>query len=476
MSTAPSSLRHLTSGEPAGRTPAGAAISRRSSVALAVPAALLFGALAATFPALAIAIGALVVLGLALAFAPFLALAASTISGSVAPEFLEPLEPLWSALYRGHRLVILAAVIAMLVHRGFRDHAPPPTVAAYAVVLVFTFTLAARPPGLSPDKSIFALLTLNIGWLASQIRWRSAERITVLKVVSAVPLVSVLVGFVLSAAGLHLVHSVDYTGVARLHGAGIAAYLALAAAGGAAAAVLLYRLGRTRAGISFVLINLVIVALTATRGGVIATLILLVPFALTLVLSGGPTASQVAVRILAGMCAASFVVVAVLPPLVARSFHAGQAGFESSGRTEAWSYFLGETKGSEAFGRGLGSAVLLAQAADDLPGDFRGVHNDVLRIFIECGFIGGLLVVVAVARTLRAVYRQTATALRPDLLALFIAFLFYSFVDNTLSTFQFFLPLGLVLSVYSSAQHSSDDEEEAERRDESPLVHQVPRG
>ena len=438
-------------------------------MALAVPTALLLGALAAFSPALAIAIGALVGLALALVLAPFLTVAASTITGSIAPEFLEPLETLWSALYRGHRLVILAAVIAMLVHRGFRDHAPPPTVAAYAVVLVFTFTLAARPAGLSPDKSIFALLTLNIGWLASQIRWRFAERITILKVVAAVPLVSVVLGFVLSAAGLHLVHSVDYTGVPRLHGAGIAAYLALAATGGAAAAVLLYRLGRKRAGISFVLTNLVIVALTATRGGVMATLILLVPFGLTIVLSGGPTANQLALRIFAGMCVAFVVVAFFLPPLVARSFHAGQEGFESSGRTEAWSYFLDETKGRAAFGRGLGSAVLLAEATD-LPGDFRGVHNDVLRVFVECGFVGGLIVVFAVARTLQAVYKQTASALRADVLALFVAFLFYSFVDNTLSTFQFFLPLGLVLSVYSSTERSSD-EDEVGRRDVSSLHH-----
>ncbi len=430
-------------------------MARSVLVGSAVLGSLLAGAAAAYSPVVAGVVGGLALAAVALVFAPFFSLGVGVLSGSVSPEFLSPLEPYWSALYRGHRLLILLTIFALLAHRGLRDAKPPPTIAAYGVVLLLTFTLAAPPQGLSPDKALFALLTLNIGWLATHIRWHDEERHRILQFVATVPLVSVATGFALEAGGVHLSRSVDYTGVPRLHGAGIAAYLALMATGGAAASVLLYRLGRRRMGVSLVLSNFVIVALTATRGGVLATAILLVPFAVTVALRGDLPVGQVAFRALGALVLFVAVAIFFVPPLLARSFHSGEAGFESSGRIEAWSYFLDQTKGHAAFGRGLGSAVLLAEAAEDLPGDFRGVHNDVLRLYVECGVVGGALIVLAVALVLRRAYQLTPRALRGDLLALLAAFLFYSFVDNTLSTFQFFLPLGLVLGVYASLGTSS---------------------
>ena len=415
--------------------------------ALALAAAVV-GGLAAAAPLLALVLGAGVGLAVAVAVAPILSLALATLSIAVSPEFFAPLAHLESAFIRGHRLVIIVAVLALLAHRGAAGGRLPITLYGYGVVLVLSFTFATPPASYNVEKAIFALLTLNIGWLASRIRWTEVEATRILTAIGWVPLVSVMAGVGLQVLGLHEFTTVEYTGVSRLQGASIAAHLALMAVGGTAASLLLYRLTGRRGLLLLAVADFAVVASTRTRGAIVAAALILLPTVWRGLVSQRSSRSGTATRWLTGLVLATIGLLLYVPPLIDRTFNADRR-FDNSGRAEAWNYFLDEASENIWFGRGIGSAAILGEEANTR-GDFRGVHNDVLRAVVEGGVVGATVVFGSVAMLLREAYRRTRRDLRADLRALIIAFMLYAVVDNVVSTFHFFLAFGLMLRVYSS--------------------------
>ena len=218
-------------------------------VAVGIGGAVVLGLAAGIHPLLGVALAAAVVLAVVSVRHPAFALWAALVSTVFAPQYYEALLGQGSAIARGHRLLVLAALAPILLARGLRDRVVPLPVLAYLALLGLTFTGVDRHPGLTVSKAGFALTSLAIGWLATQIRWRRSEAETTLLVIAFLPVLSVALGVVLEAAGIHPLQMAEYTGVQRLQGATIPAYFGfLAAAGSAGATALLLLPGASAAG------------------------------------------------------------------------------------------------------------------------------------------------------------------------------------------------------------------------------------
>jgi preprotein translocase subunit SecF len=74
-----------------------------------------------------------------------------------------------------------------------------------------------------------------------------------------------------------------------------------------------------------------------------------------------------------------------------------------------------------------------------------------VRLFVEGGWLGLVLVVGAVAVHLGSHLRRTPRHVRAGAITLVVVFAAYSAVDNTISNFHFFLPFGLLVGIYSMA-------------------------
>lgn len=427
--------------------------------ALGVLAAIALALVAATHPLAALGLALLLLLAVAATARPALSVAVAIATMALAPEYYESLAAHGSAITRAHRLLVLASLTPLLASRGLRSRLVPAPVIAYGLLLVLTYTVVDRQDGLTPTKSAFALATLTVGWLASQLRWRRPEARAVLLLLTALPVLSVGTGMLLAAAGVHPLHMAEYTGVDRLQGATIPAYLGFLAVAGSAAGTALLLLRRAAGGarrrdvpwVSVgILASIVIAGLSGTRGALIASVVVASPVPLRMVRRARRGSRLV--RICALAVAATIGVIGITPMLVERTKTDERTGaLDTSGRAEAWSFYLDQTSDDRELGRGLGAGPVIGEAGYGvLRGDFRGTHNEYVRLYVEGGWVGSALVIGAIALHLRHHLARTPSDVRAGAAALVVAFAAYSIVDNTVSTFQFFLPFGLLVGIYSA--------------------------
>ena len=385
-------------------------------VAVGLGGAVVLGLAAGLHPLLGVALAAAVVLAVVSVRRPAFALWAALVSTVFAPQYYEALLGQGSAITRGHRLVVLAALAPILLARGLRDRVVPLPVLAYLALLGLTFTGVDRHPGLTFAKAGFALTSLAIGWLATQIRWRRSEAETTLLVIAFLPVLSVVLGGVLDAAGIHPLHMAEYTGVQRLQGASIPAYFGfLAAAGSAGATALLLLPGasptgnRRRVGwaVLAIVASVVCAGLSSTRGALIATVVIASPVAVRLVRMARREARARRAFVIGALALAGLV--AVLPTLIERTKTSStNDDLDTSGRAEAWTFYVDAMDGAVLAGKGIGAGPVIGEASFGLlRGDFRGTHNEYVRLFVEGGWVGVVLVVGAAAVHLRSHVRRT---------------------------------------------------------------------
>ena len=157
-------------------------------------------------------------------------------------------------------------------------------------------------------------------------------------------------------------------------------------------------------------------------------------------------------------------VLIVLAPVVARRTttdrsnpNTSRESFNSNGRFEAWAEFYRLAEANRFFGRGLGSGPITH--IEEV--GFTAQHNEYLRMYLEGGYVGTLLVLAGIGGTLVLVVRAAPKAVRADLLALAAAFAWFSVTDNTLSTPHFIVPfavlLGGVASITTAPRRGPDD-------------------
>ena len=132
--------------------------------------------------------------------------------------------------------------------------------------------------------------------------------------------------------------------------------------------------------------------------------------------------------------------------IILRSISGG-GGLNTSGRFEAWSYYLNAGKSNRVFGLGLGAIKIIEGV--DVNNSFTAAHNEYLRFFVETGAVGFLLIFISFITVFYKLLKNNILKNKKFLLmALIVAFVVFSATDNTISAVQFWVPfcwyLGLI--------------------------------
>ncbi len=405
------------------------------------------------FMAIALALG-FVAVTLRAPLVPFLVALASL---AITFEFLPNLVPHASTAYRGHRLLIILMAVPLIASRGFDRRRLPLVAITSVVLLIVGAAFATAPVELARATQISATIEVVAIWIIAQLAWRHSDVVPTATVIAALAPISVALGYVLQVLGWTTELRAEFTGVNRLQGASIPAFLALMATVGVGAAVLLIRIGLDRRGWVLLIADAAIASLTVTRGALIAIVIIALPVIARTLWNRSGAASPAAslVRLIVAVAVIGIAISAIAPRIGARADQGTDAASFTSGRAVAWSYFLDEASHNPVFGRGIGVISVLGVKNVDLKGNFTGAHNEYLRIYVESGIVGAVLMLTAMIVTIGQRYRDTAGWLRIDMAALILATAIYAGTDNNLN-FQYGIPFVCLLGLYPAARRLTD--------------------
>jgi teichuronic acid biosynthesis protein TuaE len=442
----------LTRPSPAARWRLGAL-----AVVAAATAAAPVGVAAVRAPeAGALAVGALILAG-AISRAPALMFGFALLTLAFTPEHLgESLAPLnRPELQKG---LLYAALLAMALIRGVDRRLILP-VLAYLGLAALSWLHDELTPGLNASQMASTFVTLTLAWIALAVKWDWERDARYLKVAAFIAPACVAAGVVLDVAGLHSMwkEPTAFDVSWRLRGASIAAQLAMMALASCVAAYVCHRLTGWRAARWLVPLNALILALTLTRGTAAALGIAAIVPALRFALAPMPYRRAAAVaRLGAVLALVGVVAVTLVPALKERNaggrYYAGVGTFQdpTSGRKDAWKETYAIAKQSPLFGHGLGAGPVTKIQE----GGFLAQHNEYLRLFLEGGYVGGGLVLLAMVLVVSMSIARAPPFIRLDLAGVAVAWAGLSYYDNTLTSINLTVPLCLVLGIVASRRRA----------------------
>ena len=351
------------------------------------------------------------------------------------------------------KLFLYACTVPLLLSRGIDRRRCAPLI-GYVVVTILTEAFGTRLPGLTISQTAASLATLSLGWLVFAIRWDWRRDYRLLKALASVPVVSVVLGVTLQAMGvLPLFRD---TSPPRLEGATIAAWLGAFGVCAVLACLVLYRRSHWKWAASLGVVNVVILVATLTRGGIVALIIVAIP---SLVRFGRRQLSTNARSGLVKLGAALLVglvgLAVAVPSLLERDENAtvlvGDKGAHeiASGRFRAWTFAYEQAKVNLAFGRGVGAGPIVGRSPRS-PVGFTAQHNEYVRMLLEVGIVGGVILLGTMVTTMISVVRRAPSQIRADLAAAGIALAIYSITENTLSATPIAVAFLLALGVAAS--------------------------
>jgi O-antigen ligase len=289
-----------------------------------------------------------------------------------------------------------------------------------------------------------------LGWAFVCVAWDWDRDQVYLKLIVALPLLSLLVAVPLIPLGWSLFQD---TSPPRLQGAQIAATLGGLSVASVTSAIVLWRRAAWRPAIPLGMAAAVCCVTTLGRGAIIAMIMASSPAVVRFLRDRWRRLSaETYLKVFLGtmVVVGAFVLFAV-PALNERTENAVSYNTQTktieksagSGRTQAWKNYYKLAEENLAFGRGMGSGPHI-KIAD---GGFQSQHNEYLRLLLELGYVGGLLVLASMIYVLVRLIKSTPAVVRPESIMLAIALAIYSFTDNTLTARNLAVPILLTLAI-----------------------------
>jgi teichuronic acid biosynthesis protein TuaE len=372
---------------------------------------------------------------------------AIVITSAVSIQYVFHFQMMGMDLQSLYKLGILFLLIPAMMKQGVHRFMLWPIIALVIMVMI-TYMGSDLPPSISKSAPIKAFIGLAAPFVFLLIRWDSKTSGRHIQVVTLLPLCSVVIGVLLQAAGLHAATVTEFTGAFRLQGANIPAHLAFL--GFIAFLVSFVELKRNPQKMTFhytmLAINFLILLLTGTRGPLVAAAPMMLLYVFDLIKQYTKGKIVLIIPLFGFVTVLSAAIYLQLDNFMKRSFgRQTDTVIDTSGRAEAWAFFLDGVKDSSWMGRGLGS-VLVANDGSIYSG-FVVPHNEYIRFYYDTGWIGASCLFLALGITFSLLYKRLPTGSGvTGCFAMFIAgFMIYSFTDNTLSTVQFIVPFCVYL-------------------------------
>ncbi|MEK3795822.1 O-antigen ligase family protein [Paenibacillus sp. FSL R7-0204] len=363
-----------------------------------------------------------------------------------------------------YKLVILMLLVPCILVNGLRFKLSPPLWAMLALILL-TFSFSIWLPEMSTSIAVKAFIGLSLPFVLLLINWKKEVAEKQIRIITLLPLVSMLIGVVLQAANIHSLVAVEFTGAVRVQGANIPPHLAMLAFMGVAIAFIEIKRSPQYIRFNYIMLglNFFILVITGTRGPILALVLMVLYYFYDISRAFLKGKKKFLIPLLCSMLVITAAVYMQLDNIKKRSFErTTETGIDLSGRAEAWEYFLNKAADSPLAGRGLGAVTVANDGT--LYGGFVVPHNEYIRFYYDGGYFGAILLLLSLLAVFLMVYRVLLPAVKPYYLLFIAAFLIYSFTDNTLSTVQFIIPFCWYLNcLYRSSQLADSPQKEVIR-------------
>lgn len=246
----------------------------------------------------------------------------------------------------------------------------------------------------------------------------------ILRTLAWMAITEVGIGIIYSALGLHPMWARDSLGGVRLQGPSVAAFLAAAAVTSALAA-LIYAEQANRRYLVLAASNVVILLLTAGR---MATLVFSLSGLAVFFLAYRRHLHAKVLLVLVGLLSA-IPLGSVLAGSLVERFSANSM----KGRDVLWGYLSSYIERYPLWGTGLGHQYTLIPREVRVSTGTFGAHNEYLRFLVECGWIGGLTILIAMTMLLRAIWKSSLVNRHPLFLVISASFYIFAATDNVMS-------------------------------------------
>ncbi|WBO93068.1 O-antigen ligase family protein (plasmid) [Bacillus tropicus] len=357
------------------------------------------------------------------------------------PIFLGPLD--MASLYK---VLLLSCVFLSIIRFGLMVNQIY-VLLSFFIVLVNSFLFSSLPSSLSYIDTIKAFVGLVAPWALLLIKWPLHICRMNLKLICSLPIISSIVGILLTLSGIYSFYFYEYTGVVRFQGSSIPAHLAMLSYIGFMVSLIEAKRNK---GIYYLfsIINFLILLSTGTRGPLLASIIIIFVYLLDNVKAFISGKIQYLFYLIIFTSVIFILFILKKDSFLARTKQQGEGAFNLSGREEAWQYFLHKAHDSSIFGKGLGS-ILQANDGSIFAG-FVVPHNEYIRFYYEMGYVGTILIFLTFFYLFRVIYNVIDKKIKLYYVAFIIGVLIYSFSDNIFSTVQFTVPFCWYLStIYS---------------------------
>ncbi|WP_238996581.1 O-antigen ligase family protein [Paenibacillus pinistramenti] len=357
-----------------------------------------------------------------------------------------------------YKLGILALLAPCILIYGISTKFVYPVLALIGL-LVITFFFSTWLPPLTTSIAVKSFIGLSLPFFFLLIKWKKEVAERQMKIICLLPAVSVAVGAVLQVLHMHSLLDVEFTGAVRLQGANIPPHLAMLAFLGTA--IPFVELKRSGANPKFfytvMVINFAILIGTGTRGPILAMVFLALYYFYDLAREYLKGKAHLILPLGGAVLVIGAAVLLQWNNMKKRSFERStDDAIDLSGRSEAWTYFLNTVDGHSLAGRGLG-AVTVANDGSLFAG-FVVPHNEYIRFYVDTGFVGASLLFLSLLIVFYKIFKALPAPMKPYYFGLILAFLIYSFSDNTLSTVQSVIPFCWYLNgLYRYTRPGSND-------------------
>jgi teichuronic acid biosynthesis protein TuaE len=330
-----------------------------------------------------------------------------------------------------HQTLLVVGLAVNALHFGVRKSINWP-ILALTVVCVLNLLFGHLHDDLTTGLMVTGVALLALPFAFTHVILAPDSRRVCTLVIALTPLLSVAIGALVQAAGIHTM----FAGVHdRLEGAtGNAGVFGALAFSGFAVALhesAVRPKGRAWMG-ALASVNLVLVILSGTRTSMLASAVLLLAYVLT--------SEQFRARLRHGRAMVVFglgligtAVTLYAPTLYSRVL-------DSLGRSGIWERFYEEFWRSPIFGRGIGSAFITRKPLELL---YAAPHNEYLHLLVIGGALGFVLCMAGIALWYSDILKTASPSDRKFLLSIATALAIYALADNILV-----YPTALGLFVY----------------------------
>lgn len=354
-----------------------------------------------------------------------------------------------------HKALILIGVLIYMFSHGIKKKISYMPIWSTFLIFIFSLTLSTNVQGYKISDLVTATFGYILGWIFFYVNWDDA--IKYLYVIAILPIISVILGIV-----LNVVHVWDFfqnIDSIRLQGASIPPHLAMLGLVGMVSALTLYYIGdlkKQKLYMFIVLIDFIIIMGTITRGAIIGTIIIMILVVGDYIKKSHAKNANLTFEILIIVIALSVVLVVFGALILFRSEGSGGT-LNTSGRTDAWTYYLNIGSANRLFGVGFGAIKTITGV--DINNSFTAAHNEYLRFFVESGIVGLSLTIISFIKIFRAILKQNIIEYPKFLIPAFmLAFLIFAFTDNTISAVEFWVLFCWYMGLVYDNKHLYNEE------------------